>query len=118
MENQNNSQSQSSESKVDKGNSTVMGVLSYLGILVVIPLIMSKKDPFVKFHIKQGLVLAVAEIILWFAIRLFWILSPLIALLDLGVLILSIIGIINVIQNKEKELPLVGSFSKYVNFNW
>ena len=31
-------------------------------------------------------------------------------------LVLSIIGIVNVVQNREKELPLVGSFAKHFTF--
>jgi uncharacterized membrane protein len=37
-------------------------------------------------------------------------------LINLGAFVLSIIGIINVVQGKEKELPLVGGFSKYFRF--
>jgi uncharacterized membrane protein len=95
-------------------NKTTMGVLSYLGPLVVIPFILDKNDPFVKFHMKQGIVLLVIEIVLWLLMRIFWSLIPIAGILQLGVFVLAIIGIINVVQNKEKELPLVGSFAKHV----
>ena len=35
-----------------------MAVLSYIGPLVIVSYIVANNDPFVKFHIKQGLVLA------------------------------------------------------------
>lgn len=92
----------------------VMGVLSYLGILVIIPFLMAKDDAFVKFHIKQGVVLAVIEIVLWALSGMFWGFYFIISIINLATIILSIIGIVNVVQNKEKELPLVGSLSKYV----
>ena len=95
-------------------NNTLMGVLSYLGVLVIIPFLMARDNSFVKFHIKHGVVLAVIEIVLWAISGMFWMLSPIIGILELAILVLSIIGIVNVVQNKEKELPLVGSFSKYV----
>ncbi len=99
----------------EAGSETVMGILAYIGILVIIPLIASK-DPFVKFHAKQGLVLFIIEIIisaLGFSFYAFW---GLINLLNLIVLILAIIGIVNVVQHKEKELPGVGQFAKYFTF--
>ena len=95
-------------------NQKLMGVLAYLGPLVIISFIVEKKDPFVKFHIKQGIVLLVIEIALWVAMNIFWPLMPIFGLLQLGVLILVIIGIINVTQNKEKNLPVVGSFASMV----
>ncbi len=100
-----------------KGKSnTLMGILAYLGILVVVPLIVAKDDPVVKFHIKQGLVLVVIEIIVWVLGMTLWQLWTLWQLVNLGCVVLSIVGIVNVVQGKEKELPLVGGFSKYFTF--
>lgn len=95
----------------------VMGILSYLGPLVLIPLIMKKDDPFVKFHIKQGLVLLVMEAILWVlsSMIFMWSFWPIYRIVHLGLLILSVIGLVNATQGKEKELPLVGGFSKHFN---
>ncbi|OGG49656.1 hypothetical protein A2763_03170 [Candidatus Kaiserbacteria bacterium RIFCSPHIGHO2_01_FULL_54_36] len=97
---------------------TLMAVLAYLGILVVIPLIVAKGDPFVKFHIKQGLVLVIIELAMWALAMtmLGWQLMPLVQIVNLGVLILAVIGIVNAVQGKEKELPLVGSFARNFNF--
>src|SRR3954468_6829591 len=46
-------------------NRGIMLVLAYLGPLAVIPLVVEKNDPEVQWHAKHGLVLFVAEIILW-----------------------------------------------------
>ena len=99
-----------------QSKNTLMAVLAYIGVLVVISFVMSKDDPFVKFHIKQGLVLLVIEIAVWIIGSMMWQLWMLLNIVNLAVVILSIIGIINVVQGKEKELPLVGSFSKYFKF--
>ncbi len=99
-----------------KENNVLMGVLAYLGILVLIPFFVAKNEPFVKFHVKQGLVLFVIEIAVYLLFSMFWSFWMLVQLLDLAVIVLSIIGIINVVQAKEKELPLVGQFSKYFTF--
>ena len=96
-------------------NDVLMGILAYLGILVIIPLIVDK-SPFVKFHVKQGLVLFIIEIIisaLGFGFYAFW---GLINLLNLLVLILVIIGIVNVVNRKQQELPVVGQLAKYFTF--
>jgi uncharacterized membrane protein len=95
-------------------NSTVMGVLSYIGVLVIVPYLMSKDVPFVKFHIKQGAVLAIIEIVLWVVSGMFWGLWFFISIIQLATIILSIIGIVNVVEKKEKELPFVGSFAKFI----
>src|SRR5947209_7437510 len=44
-------------------SANTMAILAYLGILLLVPYLMAKNDPFVKFHLKQGLVLLILEII-------------------------------------------------------
>ena len=93
-----------------------LGILAYLGPLIIISYIMGNSVPEVKFHINQGLVILVGEFILWIMGAMFWQLLPIVDLLDLGLFILVVLGIINVVQHKQKELPLVGQFSKYFKF--
>jgi fumarate reductase subunit D len=50
-------------------NRNVMLVLSYLGILALIPLLVEKEDREVQWHAKNGLVLFVAYIAAWFVIH-------------------------------------------------
>ena len=93
----------------------IIAVLSYIWILVVVLfLIGSQKDPFVKYHMKQGLALLVFEaigwvagwvlifipIIGWFIMWLWWLTS----------IILAIIGILHVLNGEEKPLPIVGGY--------
>jgi len=47
------------------GNRTIMIVLSYLWLLALVPLLVEKNDREVQWHAKHGLVLFVAEIVLW-----------------------------------------------------
>ena len=92
-----------------------MAILAYLGILVIVPLIVAKNDPFVKFHAKQGLVLLIFDIIVsvFAAIPLLglvtFILWPI-------VFILIIIGIINAAGGNMKSLPVIGGFANSFNF--
>ena len=109
MSDQNTTQSGGSAA----GKNVPMGVLAYLGPLVIISYLVAKDDAFVKFHIKQGLVLFVIEIIIWVIGLFIWMLVP---LLQLAVLVLAILGIVNVVQGTKKPLPLVGMYSKYFTF--
>jgi fumarate reductase subunit D len=90
--------------------------LSYIGILFIIPLLVSKNNDFVKFHVKQGLVLFIAEMLTtaiawipilgWFVAFVAWIVW----------IILAITGIMNVLNLKQISLPLIGEFAKNFKF--
>lgn len=115
--NQNANSASATQSTGIAAKNMPMGILAYIGPLVIIPLVTVKNDPFVKFHTKQGLVLLVIEVAVWMLGT--FIMSPLwmvLSLVNLATLILSIIGIINVVNGNEKELPVVGKFSSYFKF--
>jgi uncharacterized membrane protein len=82
------------------------GVLCYLGVLVVIPLIQKKASPFVEFHTKQGLVLLIGWAISWLPF------GPIIGILAL---VFSVMGIINALSGEMKRLPLVGELAEKIN---
>lgn len=92
---------------------TLMGILAYVGPLVIISYLMAKDDPFVKFHIGQGLVLLVIEVASWFVGMMFWPLFAIVQLVNLATLIFAAIGIVHVLQGKQQELPLIGKYSKH-----
>lgn len=94
-----------------QSSNTLMAVLCYFGILVLIPLLTdAKKDSFVNFHIKQGLVLLIAYVAFWFLFPL-----PLIGWIASVVLfILFLTGVINAASGKEVELPVIGSFGSKI----
>lgn len=95
----------------NKETNILMAVLCYFGILVIIPLLTgAKKDPFVKFHIKQGLVLLIAYIIASFLFRL-----PFIGwILSLILFVLFIMGVINAATGKQSKLPLIGALADQI----
>jgi len=98
----------------DSGNQKLMGILCYLGFLWIIPLLTdSKNDPFVKFHINQGIVLTlllVAASIVAVIPILGWLIS-FVAYVAGGVF--AIMGIINCTKMEEKPLPLIGGIQIY-----
>lgn len=97
-------------------NNTLMGILAYIGPLIIVSYLVAKDDPFVKFHIKQGLVLVVIEVAVWMLMMTLWILFPLLQLVNLAVLVLAIIGIVNAAKSEKKELPFIGHYAKHFNF--
>jgi len=108
---------QKNDSMTEEGESkNAIALFSYLGILLVIPLLVDKDNPFVKFHVKQGLVLLIAAVIIpfvaWIPI-LGWIFGLIAAPV---LLVFAIIGIINVLGGKKKELPLIGQYGSKFNF--
>lgn len=93
-----------------------MAAISYLGILVLIPLLTKKDDPFVKFHVQQGLALLVAGVVwgfAWIILAFIPILGWLIAMAGWVILVvLMVMGIINAVNGEEKPLPILGNFAK------
>lgn len=100
----------------NKGKNTGMAAIAY--IVFFIPLLTEyKNDPFVKYHTKQGIVLFIAGVIVWFIGQVIpvigWFVAP---LLSIAVLVLAIMGIINAVNGAEKQLPLIGQFADQLKF--
>lgn len=94
----------------DVKNNKVMAILSYIGILVLIPILCAKDSKFAKFHANQGLVLFILEIIcgILASVKLIgWIFD----ILGVVVVIFAIIGIVYAAQGKAKELPVIGNWT-------
>ncbi|MEX2369334.1 MAG: hypothetical protein WD552_03015 [Candidatus Paceibacterota bacterium] len=122
MENNNQGKDEHKEQQTDSGqeqqskpaggevNDQAMGIISYLGILVIIPIIIAKDSEFAMYHANQGLILLIAEIIL-FGIGMIPLLGWLIAGIGwIVAVIFTILGIINAAGGKKKPLPLIGGY--------
>lgn len=105
---------------VKTSNNQLLAFFAYIGFLVIIPILKKDESEFIKFHANQGLVLFILKLMIDFIIYignaffgwffLFEVFFKLISLpLNLVVVILCIIGIINVVNNEMKQLPLIGS---------
>jgi uncharacterized membrane protein len=97
---------------MDQGK--LMSILAYVGPLIIVSYLVAKDTASVKFHIKQGGVLFVIEIAVWVLSVMLPYLFVIWQIVNLATLVFAILGIINVVQGKEKELPLIGSFGKYI----
>lgn len=105
----------------DQSNTILFSILSYIGILWLIPLLVEKNDKVVRFHVNQGIVLFIFDIIGSIAVGILsaiFVFIPVISFLRVviaslfGILcfVLMIIGIVNAANKSEKPLPIIGKF--------
>jgi len=92
----------------DIAENKVMAALSYIGILVFIPLLAKKDSKFCQTHAKQGLVMFIA-IILGAIPFIGWIWAVV-------VLVVDVIALINALQGKFWQIPGAYNLSKKFNF--
>ena len=102
---------------------TTMAALAY--VMFFIPLLTnSKNDPFVKFHVKQSLVLLIVSIgwnlsgrFLAYLPVIGWIVGGLVGtVISILLLILWVKGLINALNGKQEELPVIGKYASQFNF--
>ena len=97
-------------------NRSVMLVLSYLGILALIPLLTEKNDREVQWHAKHGLVLLVAYLVLMVGVTIASFVIGFVGMLQiplwLGYLVVIILGITNALNGKRFVIPGVSEFAE------
>lgn len=100
------------------GKNTTMAIIAY--IIFFVPLLTgdAKKDSFVNYHTKQGLVLFLLAVLInilsWIMPYYFW--YTINWILSLGTLVLLIVGITNAAGGKEQPLPVIGKFADNFKF--
>lgn len=118
----NNTADYSSEyDRIDIDQNKGMAVLSYIGLLVLVPIFAAKESRFARFHVNQGLVFMIISFITWVVTS---VINTIFVLINLGLLAwvinfpisvsllaLMIIGIVNAATGKAKELPLIGKIT-------
>jgi uncharacterized membrane protein len=97
-----------------------MLVLSYLGILALIPLFVKKDDKEVQWHAKNGLGLTVAWILLWIVIAIIERFMPAVVgcgiavihcVLALGFLAVVILAIMKALKGERMRFPVISDFA-------
>ena len=107
-----------------------MAVLAYLGILWLIPFFGKKESPYAQYHCKQGfnlLLIGIAYSVVSAILNALiktphyiygvyygsytpgW-LSTILWLISIPICILAILGIVNAVNGKAKELPIIGKW--------
>lgn len=107
----------------DVQQNKVFGILAYLGILFLIPLLAAPDSQYAKFHANQGIVLFITELILGACIGIMsailafipilgWIMAALIsAAIGILILVMAILGIVNACSGEPKKLPIIGGIT-------
>ena len=110
-------------SRSDIKSNRLMAVLSYLSVLVLIPVFAAKNSPYARFHASQGVNLLILSV-LWAIVSgiigaivgaigavvlsvlwgiVFWVIT-------IALVLMMVIGILGALQGRARELPLIGSF--------
>ena len=89
----------------------LMALMSYLGVLVFVPLAMNRDDEYVYFHARQGLVIWVFGIIAIFMLYIPGMGKLVFSFLAMMVMIFSLLGLVSVLLHKAWKLPIVYSLS-------
>ncbi len=106
------------DQKDDLSQGKQIAWLSYLWILVIVPLLVAPQNEYVKFHVRQGIALLILEIG-WALLDIFLQIIPIIRylagilnfLIWIAFLILIVMGIIYSVQGEKKALPIIGEFA-------
>ena len=113
----------------DIENNKILSLFAYLGILFLVPLLACPNSKYARFHTNQGIILLIVNVAasivvsiltgiaagIGMAVEVIGVLLGLVcSLLGLAVsvvvLVFVIIGIINAVQGKAKELPIIGKY--------
>ena len=109
--------------KEDVEENKIISLFAYIGILFLIPLLAAKQSRFARYHVNQGLILFIFEIAISIPLYLLSLIptvgivfSIIGYLFDVLFVVLMVLGIVNSVQGKAKELPLIGKI-KLINYN-
>ncbi len=110
-------QEKKSEDKSKVEDEKIMAALSYIWILFLVPLILKKDNKFCMFHVKQGIILFIFEIIVYalgmIPVLGWFIFAPLGTIIAL---ILAVLGVVNALQGREWKMPYLHRFVEKLNF--
>lgn len=105
----------------DIEDNKIFALFSYLSLLILIPILAAPKSRYARFHANQGLILIIIEVT-WAIIQtivttvLFSIswrlafIASILSIVNVLFVVLLILGIINAVTGKAKELPVIGKF--------
>ena len=103
--------------RMDIENNKILALFSYLGFLFIIPLIAAPNSKYARFHANQGIILFLCSVVYGaisgvltaiFRFPLAFI-PAIFNLVGIVFLVLMIIGIVNAVNGKAQELPVIGS---------
>jgi len=96
-----------SEEQKDINENKLVAAIGYIWILCLVPLLLKKNSKFCQFHAKQGLVLFIIEL-LGMIPFVGWVLF-------IAAVIYSVYGIVQALDGKYWEAPIIGEYAKKIN---
>jgi len=93
----------------DVNNNKIISLFAYCGILFIVPLLAGKDSRYARFHTNQGIILFIFSIVVAF-LSTFHTIGWIFKVCHVLVVLLVILGIINAVTGKARELPLIGQF--------
>ena len=99
----------------DAQQNKAMGILAYIGPLVLVPIFAAKDSKFARFHANQGLVLLIANAALSILGAILGLITWVLKLFlvwpfQVLCVVLIVFGIVSAAKGQCKELPIVGKF--------
>lgn len=105
----------------DVRQNKVMAILSYFGILVLVPVFAAKESKYARFHANQGLALFICETgysVVYGIVRNVLnavsyhlnFIASILSLVYVAFFVLWIIGVVNAASGKAKKLPVIGDY--------
>lgn len=89
----------------------LIAAVSYLGLLVVVPLLLKKDSPYVQFHAKQGVTFAIVWCVGWV---LFW--FPIIGWFFAAItFVFNVIAFFKALSGERWEAPIIGDITRKLN---
>jgi uncharacterized membrane protein len=87
-----------------------LAVLSYFGMLLLVPLLIARDNEYIQFHLKQGIVWFVAWVLVSFLFAI-----PLIGWsLAIAALAISVYAAVQAYEGKRWEMPVLGKYAKMI----
>ncbi len=85
----------------------IISYITFIGTIIAYIMNQNKKNSFASFHIRQAVGIALLGVAISI-LRNYISLGIVGSILSIGVMVLSIIGIISAVQGEEKRIPLLG----------
>lgn len=93
-------------------SSKILAVMSYLGVLCLVPLVVNRDDAYVRFHARQGIVLWMWEVLAIYTVMVPGIGKLFLQFSSAACLVLSLVGVVSVILGRAWKFPLIGNWAE------
>ncbi len=102
------------EEYIKKGRA--LAWLSYFGLLLIIPAVIQKDNPYTVYHVKQGMGLLIVNVLTTFICLSINTILIVCQITSAVLLVIIVFGVLNAISGKVKPLPIIGFIGELLNF--